>query len=54
MALLELARMFSRLYSSTRMRGEHNLLFVLTSGGKVNFAGARQWLDQAPHRLLDR
>lgn len=52
-ALLQLARIFSRLYASTRTRGKFNLLFVLTSGGKVNFAGARQWLSAAQHRTLD-
>ncbi len=30
----------------------YNLLFVLTAGGRLNYAGTRQWLDQLDQRLL--
>jgi hypothetical protein len=38
-ALLELARLFSRLYASPRTHGKFNLLFGLTSGGPYNYNG---------------
>uniref|UniRef100_M8BDS8 Nicalin n=1 Tax=Aegilops tauschii TaxID=37682 RepID=M8BDS8_AEGTA len=38
-ALLEIARIFSRLYSSPKTRGKFNLLFGLTSGGPYNYNG---------------
>ncbi|GBG74253.1 hypothetical protein CBR_g17963 [Chara braunii] len=43
-ALLELARLFSRLYARARMLGTYNLLFVLTSGGPYDYEGTKQWL----------
>ena len=39
MALLEIARLFSRLYSNPKTRGKYNLLFGLTSGGPYNYNG---------------
>jgi hypothetical protein len=33
-------------------QGKYNLLLVLTGGGRLNFAGARVWADQADPRLL--
>ena len=38
-ALLELARLFSRLYANPRTQGKFNLLFGLTSGGPYNYNG---------------
>ena len=54
-ALLELARLFSQLYSSTlsSSAATHNLLFVMTSGGSTNFAGSREWLDVVDVQLID-
>jgi hypothetical protein len=37
--LLELARLFSRLYANPNTRGPYNLLFGLTSGGPYNYNG---------------
>jgi len=37
--LLELARLFSRLYANPDTRGPYNLLFGLTSGGPYNYNG---------------
>ncbi|KAL6070259.1 Nicalin [Balamuthia mandrillaris] len=51
-ALLELARLFSRVYSGMRTRGRFNLLFVLTSGGRLNYAGTKHWLEGLDSRLL--
>lgn len=52
-ALLELARLFNRLYSGVRQRGSHNLLFLLTAGSPFNFAGTRHWLSEVDSRVLD-
>jgi len=42
-ALLELARIFHKLYSQNAP--SYNLLLLLTSAGTLNFEGARQWLN---------
>lgn len=44
MALLELARLFSLLYSNPKTRGRYNLLFGLTSGGPYNYNGTHKVL----------
>jgi len=41
-ALLEVARLFSLLYSNPKTRGQYNLLFGLTSGGPYNYNGTRK------------
>ena len=43
-ALLEIARLFSFLYSNLRTRGIYNLLFGLTSGGPYNYNGTQKVL----------
>jgi Zn-dependent M28 family amino/carboxypeptidase len=43
-ALLEIARLFSRLYSNPKTRGKYNLLFGLTSGGPYNYNGTQKVL----------
>ncbi|KAL3530363.1 hypothetical protein ACH5RR_009685 [Cinchona calisaya] len=52
-ALLEIARLFSILYSNPRMRGRYNLLFGLTSGGPYNYNGTRKWLHRFDQRLRE-
>ncbi|KAK3252506.1 hypothetical protein CYMTET_14699 [Cymbomonas tetramitiformis] len=52
-AILELARLFSRLYADARTRGSYNLLFVLTSAGSLNYAGAEHWLASMDARVLE-
>ncbi|MQL77672.1 hypothetical protein Taro_010087 [Colocasia esculenta] len=52
-ALLEVARLFSRLYSSPRTRGRYNLLFGLTSGGPYNYNGTLKWLRSFDQRLRE-
>ena len=41
-ALLEVARLFSILYSNPKTRGQYNLLFGLTSGGPYNYNGTHK------------
>ncbi|KAG8065815.1 hypothetical protein GUJ93_ZPchr0004g39898 [Zizania palustris] len=41
-ALLEIARFFSRLYSNPKTRGKYNLLFGLTSCGPYNYNGTNK------------
>eukprot|EP00802_Teleaulax_amphioxeia_P006639 Tamp_06643.p1 GENE.Tamp_06643~~Tamp_06643.p1 ORF type:complete len:555 (-),score=160.79 Tamp_06643:1000-2604(-) len=53
-AILQLARMFSRLYAGSRQQGKYSLIFVLTAAGKLDYAGTRYWLEQTDSRLLDR
>ncbi|KAG8228412.1 hypothetical protein J437_LFUL003885 [Ladona fulva] len=43
--LLELARLFSHLYSQPRSHPHTNLLFLLSSAGKFNFQGSKRWLE---------
>ncbi|KAK4409097.1 Nicalin-1 [Sesamum angolense] len=52
-ALLEIARLFSVLYSSAKTRGRYNLLFVLTSGGPYNYNGTHKWLCSLDQRLRE-
>ncbi|KPJ09522.1 Nicalin-1 [Papilio machaon] len=46
-AVLELSRIFSRLYSSAAVRGGPSLLFVLTSvGHSLNYFATKKWLEE--------
>ena len=50
--LLELSRLYNRLYSQSRTQSNYNILFVLTTGGHFNFYGSKQWLNQLDERLV--
>jgi hypothetical protein len=52
-AVLELARLFSKLYNGFRTHGAFNLLFVLTGAGHQNYAGTKDWLQTVDSRILD-
>ncbi|KAF9599563.1 hypothetical protein IFM89_039213 [Coptis chinensis] len=52
-ALLEIARLFSRLYSNPKTRGRYNLLFGLTSGGPYNYNGTMKWLRSLDQRVRE-
>ncbi|GAQ80052.1 Nicastrin [Klebsormidium nitens] len=52
-ALLELARLFSKLYASGATHGGYNLLFLLTGGGPYDYDGTKQWLSSQDNRLLE-
>jgi len=51
--LLGLLKLFSSLYKDARTKGEYNLVFVLTAGGPLNFAGSEHWLDTVDMRVLE-
>ncbi|XP_064475274.1 BOS complex subunit ncln-like isoform X2 [Ornithodoros turicata] len=44
-ALLELARLLSRLYTSSRTHPQFNLIFLLSAGGKFNYHGTKKWIE---------
>uniref|UniRef100_A0A672HBZ8 BOS complex subunit NCLN n=1 Tax=Salarias fasciatus TaxID=181472 RepID=A0A672HBZ8_SALFA len=44
--LMELARLFQKLYSSSSTRPQYNLMFSLTGGGKYNFLGTKRWIEE--------
>jgi hypothetical protein len=44
--LLELARLLSSLYASSRSHPAHSITFLLSGGGKINFAGTKRWLEE--------
>ena len=56
--VLELARIFARLYGNGGSKDKdahapYNLLFLLSAGGHLNYAGSREWLQAADERILD-
>uniref|UniRef100_A0A3P8QQQ4 Nicalin n=1 Tax=Astatotilapia calliptera TaxID=8154 RepID=A0A3P8QQQ4_ASTCA len=51
--LLELARLFSKLYTYKRTHAAYNLLFFLSGGGKFNYQGTKRWLeDNLDHTVM--
>lgn len=44
-ALLELARLFSKLYTNSRTHAKFNLVFLLSGGGKFNYQGTKRWIE---------
>ncbi|KAL3307988.1 hypothetical protein Ciccas_013487, partial [Cichlidogyrus casuarinus] len=56
--LILLSRIFGKLYSKPETRGNYNLVFLLSNGGKFNFLGSEKWLkanlkDSSNSALLD-
>ncbi|XP_054160666.1 BOS complex subunit ncln-like [Oppia nitens] len=45
-ALLEMLRLFSKLYSNPKTQPKVNLLFVLTGAGKFNYLGTKNWIEE--------
>ncbi|XP_012223073.2 BOS complex subunit NCLN [Linepithema humile] len=43
--LLEIARLFSALYSTGRSRPQYNIVFIATGAGKLNYQGSKKWLE---------
>uniref|UniRef100_A0A6B0VEE4 BOS complex subunit NCLN n=1 Tax=Ixodes ricinus TaxID=34613 RepID=A0A6B0VEE4_IXORI len=44
-ALLELARLLSMLYTSSRTHPQFNLVFLVSAGGKFNYHGTKKWIE---------
>ncbi len=44
--LLELIRLFSKLYSNPKTQPKVNLLFLLSGAGKFNYIGTRKWIEE--------
>ncbi len=51
-AVLELARLYSKLYSAARTDAPYHLLFLLTGASKMQGAGIKHWLNTADPRTL--
>ena len=43
--LMELARIFGKLYASSRTKPTFGLAFLLSSGGSLNYFGTKKWLE---------
>jgi hypothetical protein len=51
-AVLELARLFSKLYAAAGTDAPYNLLFLFTGASKIQGAGIKHWLNTADPRTL--
>jgi Ca2+-binding EF-hand superfamily protein len=45
-ALLELSRILSYLYSDTKTVAPLNIIFLLTTEGKFNYHGLKKWIEE--------
>ena len=45
-ALMEIARIFSALYSNPKTIPNVNILFLLTAEGKLNYHGLKKWIEE--------
>lgn len=52
-ALLELLAVFSRLYASASTRPKYNMVFLLSTGGRFNYQGSRQWIEDHVEKQLE-
>lgn len=43
--LLELVRLFSHLYASSKSHAYYNIIFLLSGAGKLNYQGSKKWLE---------
>ena len=43
--LLELARIFGKMYQSSKSRPHMRIAFLLSSGGALNYFGTKKWLE---------
>lgn len=44
-ALLELARLFNKLYTNSRTHAKYNLIFLLSGAGKFNYQGTKRYIE---------
>ncbi|KAG2393072.1 hypothetical protein C9374_009649 [Naegleria lovaniensis] len=52
--LLEISRLFQKLYSTPSTKASHNLLFILTGGSRLGYAGTKHWIKQTDPRLVNQ
>lgn len=52
-ALLELLAVFSRFYASVTSKPKYNMMFLLSSGGKFNYQGTRQWIEDHIEKRIE-
>ncbi|KAK8796615.1 hypothetical protein WA588_000744 [Blastocystis sp. NMH] len=52
-ALLEILRLFRRLYNAQKTVGVTNLMFLLSSGSHLDYEGYRQWMIRSPPELFE-
>lgn len=45
-ALLELARLFSKLYGSPKSQAKANIVFLLSAGGRLSYLGTKKWIEE--------
>ncbi|KAJ6243691.1 nicalin [Anaeramoeba flamelloides] len=51
--LVELSRLFTKLYNNPQTKGQYNLLFVLNSGSKQNYLGTKKWISSVDRKVLE-
>lgn len=47
LTILSIVKYFSTLYSSPSTIGHYNIMFLISSGAKLDFEGTQQWLEMA-------
>ncbi|VDK44045.1 unnamed protein product [Anisakis simplex] len=52
-ALLELLAIFSTFYSNVTTKPKYNMIFLLTAGGKFNYQGSRQWIEDHIEKQIE-
>ena len=50
--LLELSRLFSKVYGTLKNRVGYNLMFIVTGGSRLNYKGSNLLLDELPSHLI--
>ncbi|VDM40459.1 unnamed protein product [Toxocara canis] len=51
--LLELLAIFSTFYSNVTTKPKYNMIFLLTAGGKFNYQGSRQWIEDHIEKQIE-
>lgn len=52
-AVLELARIFAKLFADARTKPAYNLLFAITGAGRLQGGGLKHWLNTVDQRVVD-
>uniref|UniRef100_A0A0M3HPJ1 BOS complex subunit NCLN n=1 Tax=Ascaris lumbricoides TaxID=6252 RepID=A0A0M3HPJ1_ASCLU len=51
--LIELLAIFSTFYSNATTKPKYNMIFLLTAGGKFNYQGSRQWIEDHIEKQIE-